>query len=209
MWEGVAKLPTELVKTAAVGLLGHVHVVGGVAGRLHAHADGRTATAAHLRYDPDAGAWVPMPPMPTARQGLAAVALRDQLYVLGGLSGDGAMLATVERFCPAAGAWAILPDMPTARRDFAAVVLGNFIYALGGGVFDGEEYQPVATVERYDYAAGTWVQVAEMQLPRMCFAAAALDGQIYAVGGVVDTDDMLDPEVTGTVERSLGAAWTL
>ena len=53
------------------------------------------------RFDPAAGLWTTLPPMPTPRRSLAAAALGGCVYALGGWDEDEAALGTVERYDPA------------------------------------------------------------------------------------------------------------
>ena len=46
--------------------------------------------AEHWVYDPTTDGWSPLPPMPTARHGLASAAAADHWYVVGGGTGAGA-----------------------------------------------------------------------------------------------------------------------
>src|SRR4030095_7876500 len=57
-----------------------------------------------LEYDPDANSWAAKRPMPTPRHGLAAVALDDKVYVLGGSNGSAASNA-LEVYDPKQDSW--------------------------------------------------------------------------------------------------------
>jgi len=69
----------------------------------------------------------------------------------------------------------------------AAVVNGK-IYVIGGA---GEDNRPVASVEVYDPATGTWAARAKMPTPRALFGASTVRGTIYAVGGTTRGPDKL------------------
>jgi len=75
--------------------------------------------AAAERLDLASGKWDVMVPMPTARDGCAAAAIADVIYVFGG-RGVGQTLPSVERFDPRTGRWEQLPAMPQARCGCAA-----------------------------------------------------------------------------------------
>lgn len=85
----------------------------------------------------------------------------------------------------------------TPRWAHVAVVVDEKIYVLGGVDADN---QPVAGVEVYDPASGTWVARADMPSPRALLGACALGGKIYAIGGTTMGLDKLgvvevyDPE---------------
>ncbi|MCW7940587.1 hypothetical protein AAW14_00550 [Streptomyces hygroscopicus] len=96
-------------------------------------------------YSPSANTWATLPPLPTARDGLAAATapcpdvLRGTcVYAVGGHN-DGVFLSTVETYSSSANTWATLPPLPTARELLAAGsapcpdgVDRPCVYAVGG-----------------------------------------------------------------------------
>lgn len=74
--------------------------------------------------------------MPTARGGIAAVALGGQLFVFGGEE-SARTLAQTEAYDPATDGWTTLASMPTARHGLGAAAIGGKIYVIGGGVKPG------------------------------------------------------------------------
>jgi serine/threonine-protein kinase PknK len=116
---------------------------GGVAsgGRFYVLAgrDNGNLSAAE-RYDPQRRAWERLPPLRTARGGIAAVRLRDgRIVVFGGeeLTPGGQTIAAVELFDPRSGRWRALPDMRTPRHGLGGVALGRRVYAIEGGPSPG------------------------------------------------------------------------
>jgi hypothetical protein len=73
--------------------------------------------------------------------------------------------------------------MAEKRIGLAAAATGGFIYGIGGSPTTSPS-SPLASVERYDPIADTWVAVAPMPTARSGLAAGAVNGIIYAVGGV-------------------------
>lgn len=93
-----------------------------VAGGLGEHRE-VLASAERLFLGGAAAAWEPLPPLPGGpRYGCTAAVRAGALYVLGGSSGEGAILA-VERFDPGSGAWAAAPPLPSGRFACAAAAL--------------------------------------------------------------------------------------
>jgi hypothetical protein len=131
----------------------------------------------------------------------AGVAHGGIFYTLGGR--EAGPRADIWAYDPALDAWnAALAPMPTPRAGLAAAVVGNSIFAIGGrsntsGPCSGN---PVAAVERFDIAFGTWTTVASLPAPRSDLAAAAVGGKIYVFGGCDDAGnfladvDVYDPE---------------
>jgi hypothetical protein len=103
-----------------------VVVVGGRVGGLGGNLDLAEA------YDPAARRWTALPPMPTARGGLAAAATSDGLVVaVGGEAA--ATFPEAEALDPRTGRWRSLPPLPTPRHGLGVVALGRVVYVLAGG----------------------------------------------------------------------------
>merc|ERR1712196_539638 len=62
----------------------------------------------------------------------AAVCLRGQLFVIGGIGQGGSVLSSVESFSPESGRWQLLAELNVARAGCCAVVCGDQIYVIGG-----------------------------------------------------------------------------
>jgi len=153
--------------------------------------------------------WVSVAPMPTARNGLAAAAVNGKIYAIGGLAAGLAAsfnrLNTVEVYDSNSNSWSTVASMPTARDSLAAAVLNGKIYAIGG--FSSNT--PLDTVEVYDPVSNSWTTssaiggspgtVVPMPTARWGLAAAAVNGKIYAIGGIntmgqyVNTVEVYDP----------------
>jgi N-acetylneuraminic acid mutarotase len=69
--------------------------------------------------------------MTTLRYGAAATGLNGLLYVVGGYSGNGAVV-WAEAYNPSTRAWRILPDMPTGRSSPGAGAINGKVYVAGG-----------------------------------------------------------------------------
>ena len=122
--------------------------------------------------------WRPRAPMPTPRADLAAVAVNERIYAIGGYNGIHT-LATMEEYDLTTDTWRSRAPMPTARGWLAATVVEGKIYALGG--YDGTQYLP--TVEEYDPMTDTWRPRADMPTHRYGLAVMAVGGRTYAIGG--------------------------
>jgi N-acetylneuraminic acid mutarotase len=128
------------------------------------------------------GAWVQQTPMPTARKNLAACAIDQHIYVLGGvLDESDPGLATNERYDTATDTWSVSTPMPTARASLTAATVDGVCYAIGGRTANGGEV--LRTVESFDPATGQWTTRADMPTARFLPASAVMDGKIYVAGG--------------------------
>jgi len=155
----------------------------------------------HYRQGPWAN--TSLPAMPTARCGLAAVAINNTLYAVGGIYGNGDdgddnYVSTLEAFDPATRTWdSSLPDMPSKRAYVAAVAINNVLYAVGGEDANGNYLD---TLEAFDPATRKWDRsLPSMPTRRTSFAAVAINDVLYAVGGsagdgiFLDTLEAFDP----------------
>lgn len=131
--------------TTGVASGGHFYVLGG--------RDAQNYTTAE-RYRPRLGLWQPLPPMRTARGGIASARLRDgRIVVFGGedLGPGGETIREVELLNPRTLRWSRLPDMRTPRHGLGGAALGNRVFALKGGVIPGFSTSP--TIEFLDVPA--------------------------------------------------------
>jgi N-acetylneuraminic acid mutarotase len=126
---------------------------------------------------PPSARWQRLADMLTPHEYHAAVAVDGKIYVLGGEPA-----AKFEEYDPATNQWRILPPMPTPGRSFlGAAAVGRTIYALGG---TSRQVVVYATVEAYDLTRGSWRTCASLRMPRNRLAAVALNGKIFAIGGM-------------------------
>ena len=134
-------------------------------------------------YDPVANAWSTAADIPTPRRGLAAVALGEYIYTLGGTAdpfGSGVTSNIVERYHPATGNWATMAPMPGGRLYPSAQSLGGKIYVTGGLTDDGSAANNTWI---YNPQSNQWAVGADMSESRYGHATAVLDGQVYLLGG--------------------------
>lgn len=88
-------------------------------------------------------------PMTAARSSYAATRFGGKIYVAGGKSGDGSILASVECYDANENSWTEVSKMNHPRENFALVAANGFLYAIGCE----------KTIERYDPMADIWTVV--------------------------------------------------
>ncbi|MGH7786421.1 MAG: Kelch repeat-containing protein, partial [Candidatus Binatia bacterium] len=82
-----------------------------------------------------------------------------------------------------ASTWLPLPALPGgARQEIGVAALGTQVYVIGGLTDTG---QGVAAVEVFDTVGGTWTTTGGLPRPLHHIGTAALDGQLYSVGGFI------------------------
>jgi N-acetylneuraminic acid mutarotase len=133
-------------------------------------------------FDPRAQRWSALPVLPEARSSHAAVALGEQLFVLGGwtLTDDRGKRGTfAERgfvFDRAAQRWAPV-EQPFKRRALALAVLDGQIVALGGITPEGETSREVHV---YDPAEKRWSRAQDLPSDGFGVAATSRGDVLYA-----------------------------
>lgn len=99
-------------------------------------------------------------PLQQNRGGASATVLNDLLYVVGGTTLGGNILAAGEVFDQHLNVWSQMPPMNRQRFNASLCALNNCIYAAGG--YDGSFY--LSNMERFDPREGRW---AEVRLPKL------------------------------------------
>jgi DNA-binding CsgD family transcriptional regulator len=173
-WRQLKPRPVAARAAAAAGLGAALYVVGGCTGE----GDGVSALDRVDLYDPAAGAWAPLAPLPGPRCGLALAAHSERLFAIGGWDGD-KMSAAVFAYHPLTQRWQALAPLPAPRAFAAVAVLRDRIYVMGGR--DDEQQQDEMWV--YDPATDVWAAAPALPEPRAGLAAAAEGTSIYAFGG--------------------------
>ncbi|MBB4959661.1 S8 family serine peptidase [Micromonospora polyrhachis] len=159
------------------------HTVKGISKTQHGTAYGAAGNVAQAAPLADES-WTRVADLPAAVFDNAAVTVDGKVYSIGGGSGSGNE-KKIWVYDPDANTWSALPDMPSARAKPSAAAVNGKIYVLGGWASGGT---PVATVDVFDPAAGTWSTLSGVTNPSPTSAAgtAVAGGKIYLTGGCLD-----------------------
>ena len=182
-WEKVASGPPRQ-GLALVAHGGKLYRIGGFCAQnkkgephdLHSQADVAC-------FDPAAGKWTELPPLPEPRSSFDAAVLDGKIYVIGGwklAGGDDEATwhktAYVLDLGQAQPTWRELPRPPFVRRALAVAAFDGKIYAIGGMQQRGG---PTTRVDIYDPASRKWSQGPSLHgEPMNGFGASA-----FAAGG--------------------------
>ena len=153
-------------------------------------------------YDPARGTWSLTGTMSRPRYAHTATLLADgRLLVAGGFvyRYEGYENSTAEIYDPARGTWSVTGDMSQSRASHTGTLLTDGRVIVTGGTawqyfyYDDSwywyDFGPIASVEIYDPAAGTWSVAADMPAPREEHTATLLrDGRL-----LVDSAAIYDP----------------
>ena len=134
------------------------------------------------------GKWVPLAPMPTARQEVAVAELNGRVFVIGGFGPDNDPVDTVEVYDPAADRWETRAPLPAPTHHAAAAVVEGRLFVVGGYSGGRVSWSPLRTVYEYDEARSSWATRAPLRAARGGLAMVALAGRLHAVGGAGDGD---------------------
>lgn len=128
------------------------------------------------------GNWASAPAAPQRLTEVAAVVVRGQIYLLGGL-GDGGVTRRVEIFDPKTSRWTSGPALPAAApaHHLAVAVAEEQIYVLGG--YLDILFTATAATLRLDPVSGNWVRRADQPIARGAATAQFLGNRIYVAGG--------------------------
>lgn len=175
VWEPVAAPLSPHRYHAMVSLAGKVYTVGG------------ESTSMFERYDPRDDAWRELPRLPTPRMFLAAAAIGQAIYALGGADPSQTSLAIVEEYNTSRNTWRRRAPMPKARDRFAAVAVDGKILVLGG--FSSN--QNLDLVDVYDPLTDRWSDGPKLPLARHGHSAVATAGKIFVLGGYGTSGDVV------------------
>ncbi len=164
-------------------------------------------------YDPLTDTWAKKADMPTARYGFDTSMVNGRIYAIGGRTVDRhQILSTVEEYDPLTDTWIEKTDMPTARAYLSTSAVNGKIYAVGGiETDDWWRWPPVpesvlATVEEYDPLMDTWTRKNNMPTARLYLCSSAVNGKIYAIGGLDSTAKIILPTVE-EYDTGLAGEW--
>lgn len=122
------------------------------------------------KFDVELNQWTEVASMKRPRYALAAVALGQFIYALGGDDCQFA-LAECERYDPETDTWSDIPSMLSSRQNFAAVVLGSRVYCMGGV----DAASPMKEkVEMFDTISQQWSFADQMPTQTSRLAAVCL-----------------------------------
>jgi DNA-binding CsgD family transcriptional regulator/N-acetylneuraminic acid mutarotase len=124
--------------------------------------------------------WRNHAPLPSARAGLALVALDQQLFAIGGTKKSSGPTRLVEIYDPMSNLWTEGASKPTATADVTGEILNGKIYIPGGCT---EQAQAVDVLEIYDPQADDWATGPPLPEARCGYGLAAFQDNLYLFGG--------------------------
>jgi N-acetylneuraminic acid mutarotase len=131
-WTDKQSIPEPVAMAGSAVVEGKIYVIGGI--------NDTDVLSSVYEYDPAADTWMQKRDMPSpspditipGRNRLAAVAVADEIFIIGGINPQNRWLDTVQVLEPATDTWTTMNWMPTKRGEIAAASVDNTIYVFGG-----------------------------------------------------------------------------
>jgi N-acetylneuraminic acid mutarotase len=134
-------------------------------------------------YNPKTGVWSKLNPLPKAFGYGATAQIGKDLYLFGGVDGDGNLNKDIYRL--RRGNWSKIGESPNGFVYPAYVSIGSKVYIFGGSASAGDVTKATNETLVYDSKTNQWNRLAGIPgAPRQTFSAAAIGKNIYVFGGV-------------------------
>ena len=204
------RCPASVGSAVAVEAFGKIHVIGGVTTVEGSKAPFFTfmgpcnVLSTNDVYDPATDKWESRKPMAVPRNHAFAAAVNGKIYVIGGRTGHGFIMAAtntdvVEEYDPANDMWSAPKErMPTPRSGGGCGTDGRRIYVAGGEVTTKQLVGAFRGIEAYEPATNSWTTLPSMPMPRHGVAGAVIGNRFHLVSGMITSAGamaMLDPKL--------------
>ncbi|KAG1947541.1 kelch-like protein 38 [Pimephales promelas] len=176
-WQCLAKIPLRLHRPSYVCMHSILYVLGG----LTTTAGGQcTPTNTVYTLSLKTNQWRVGEPMLTPRYAHQSSTYLHFIFVLGGLTADGQLSNSVERYDTMFNLWEAMAPMPTAVLHPAVAAHDQRIYVFGG---EDAMQKPVRIIQVYHIGRNLWYRMETRTVKNVCAPAAVIDDKIYIVGG--------------------------
>ena len=160
------------------------------------------------RFDPIDCTWRELPSMLGGRAEHSLASVGGSIFVLGGKSNtnDGCVMECLD-VRGGADSWRTIGPQDGAHvAMLGGTGSGNYVYAVGGYNYDAEG--TVDVVRRMDVSTGAWEVCAEMNHARRNLSVCARsDGDLYALGGLINRDQLPSDSDDSPDDDSGPPAW--
>lgn len=143
----------------------------------------RTLRGSEKAIDSPAGQWITAKPLPSWRYEFGGGAIKDEIYVIGGLASLPTVYTVtrrVEVYNTKEDRWRQAVSLPVIVHHAGVVVIDDCLYVVGG---NGFRVSACSYVFEFNHQENVWQRKANMPTPRGALGVAVGDGLIYAVGG--------------------------
>jgi hypothetical protein len=188
-WQEETPSPTDSPEPGAVVIGDSVYIVGG---------QDREGTSADLWRFHD-GRFTKEPDAPVAIDHPVVAAHGDDLILASGYVDGTEATNRAWSYSTKTREWRELPSMRIARGAAAGGVIGDRLYVVGGTPVFGDEDEPHASLEIFDFEEGRWLPGPDIPTARHHMPAAVADSKLYVAGGrrvgdlSLDAFEVFDP----------------
>ena len=204
------KLPYDLSFCVAINFKNHIYSIGGD-DNVKDNTIKATNKVIRMNLKTMQLKWENVPSMAEKRRYPSAAEFHNCLVVAGGTAIEKPALDSVECFDPVLSQWQQLSKLNQARYSHQLVECNNLLYAFGGwigSVINKDLLFCLMSVEKLCSLDGDWEDSTPMNVPRAAFAALAINGVIFVIGGASVVSDRFI--VLSSVEKfnPLDNTWT-
>ena len=188
-WVSKADLPLPHRNGKAVACVGKIYFMGGYCPETE-----ETRETSNYEFDPQKNEWTVKADVPIGRSNFAIASYEDRIFVIGG----DPILPNNDLYSAGEDKWKVLTPLTLPRQHIDCGRIGNKIYVVGGLIEDmnppedsKQKIPRIATdtIEIYDIEDNKWELGKPMQEARQGVQVAAVDGKLYAIGGVCIRND--------------------
>jgi N-acetylneuraminic acid mutarotase len=169
-WTRVPSLPVATDHSAAAAIGRDIYVFGG---------GFEQPTASVYRFTVGSLGWTRLGDMPEPRAAGAAVETDGRIFVAGGFTSGGQILASAWSYEPSSGRWQSIAPIPTPRQHVAAAAITREVCVAGGYARADDTLR---TFECYSPAMNSWRALQPMPNRASDFDAVAIADSFITVG---------------------------
>jgi N-acetylneuraminic acid mutarotase len=133
------------------------------------------------------GEWVELESAPLSQVEMGSARIRDEIYAAGGLLPPGESTNQVARYDIDADRWGLVAPMPIAVDHSGVAAAGGKLYVHGGYTEGADQTSATDALSAFDPGTGRWTELTPSPKEQAAHTMAAVDGKLYAIGGVRDS----------------------
>jgi N-acetylneuraminic acid mutarotase len=132
-------------------------------------------------YDPSAGTWTSIAPLPQPLNAPSAGFIGGTLYVAGGWNSSGDPVSTLYAYDPGTNTWSQAASLPAAVAAAGTAVVSGKLYVIGGCA--ASACNGSAAVYSYDPGNNSWSQQPDYPAAMAFPACGGVDAKVVCAGG--------------------------
>ncbi|MCP4723940.1 MAG: hypothetical protein GY863_02830 [bacterium] len=199
IWQSLAPMPTPRQHINSDVMDGKIYVIGGLIN----NNGRRMATDKNEMYNIMTNTWEEKAPLPSPRQGCAAVSAGKKIYIIGGTITEGddwIYVPDVSIYDPETDSWTEGADLPEPLLEPGSAVIDGKIYIIGGQGTPVDNRRNVSNrVYMYDPGSDSWTRLNDLPVEIQFAGVTSIHNKIYIVCGCDSGFNPLSHLIEGTV----------